>query len=94
MAKPLPFQPSSATLPEDVLSYVPAPSERPDIASASAQTEVQNRVAAQSTLRDADLDALLADKPSAREEIAREPEVSIAVQTGKLPPKILDLLAE
>lgn len=93
-AKPLPYQPSGATLPEDVLAASATALARPDQATAIALTEQQNRAAAASTLSEADLDQLEADRPVATEEVARDPQASIAAQTTKLPVKILDLLAE
>ncbi len=93
-ARPLPLQPSGASLPEDVVASTAASAPRPDVATATRDTVAQNRVAAQSTLNDADLDQLFAERPVASAEVARSPKESIAAQANSLPPKILDLLAE
>lgn len=91
---PLPLQPSGASLPDDLVSTPVANVNRPDLATAIRNTQQQNLDAAQSTLSDADLDQLFAERPVATAEVARDPKASIAAQTGNLPQKILDLLSE
>ena len=90
----LPLQPSNASLPDDVVADSAIAPRGPDLATAIAQTEAQNREAARATLNDADLDAIADAQPSAREQVASSPKTSIAAQTGRLPANVLDLLAE
>lgn len=91
--KPLPYQPSGATLPEDVVPNAPVAS-RPAVADAVTLTAAQNRDAAQAVLTEADFDQFDAARQGARDTVANDPKASVAAQANNLPPKILDLLAE
>lgn len=94
--RPLPLQPSNASLPDDVVAGTALAAAQAAGAGADTAERVaaQNREAARSSLSDADIDAIVSEQGTPSQQVARTPEASVAAQTSKLPPKILDLLAE
>lgn len=64
-----------------------------DLGEVITQVQAQNREAARSTLNDADLDALQpAQTP--QEQVQQQAIAATRAQTNKLPPTILQLIAE
>lgn len=92
--RPLPLQPSGASLPEDVIQVPSAPAAQPDLAEAVAQSAAQNREAAASTLSEADLDFITASQPNPAEQVQIKAKEALVAQTSRLPNNILSLLAE
>lgn len=90
----LPYQPSGATLPEDVVN-VPVPAaEGPNVAAATALSAQQNQAAAASTLTNDDIDFLESVRGNMAEQVQTQAKAALVAQTNKLPNNILALLAE
>ncbi len=84
--------PSQASLPKDIINTADlAPAL--DVPAAIAQTQVQNREAARSTLSDADFE-VLDQQASAQQQVAAQPARSVAAQATKLPADLLQLINE
>ncbi len=96
--RPLPLQPSGASLPNDVLSDAIASyaaTDSGDLSAVIAQAAQQNQQAAQSTISDAEIEQLTADSANAaRQQVEQNPKSSIAAQTNNLPRNLIDLLGE
>ncbi len=81
-----------ATLPSDSVAET-ASAPLLSVAVATQQTIAQNREAAASTLSEADFD-VLEQSESPQAQLLANAKAGIAAQTKRLPPSMLELLAE
>jgi hypothetical protein len=84
-------QSGSAVLPTDTVSLPILKGPTPD---EFQQIAIQNAQAAQSVLSDTDIDALAESKLSPQQAVQQQAKASIDAQTKRLPPSMLELLAE
>lgn len=83
----------TASLPSDTVSLSAAPSVPLNLAQAQQATIAENQTAASSTLSNDDIDALNAGT-SPQQQVLAQAKASIAAQTNRLPPSMLQLLVE
>lgn len=91
--RPLPLQPSGASLPEDLISVSAVPAA-PNREAATAASAAQNREAAASVLTDADFDVAPAPQITPQERVQTQSKEALKAQTTRLPANILSLISE
>jgi len=84
---------STASLPTDTVATTATPREPLNVEQATQESAAQNLVAAQSTLSDDDLDAF-APTLSPQAQVQAQTKASVAAQTNRLAPSMLQLLVE